>query len=432
MKIAIVGSGIAGLAAARQLATEHEVDVFEAGTHVGGHTHTHDLELDGRRVRIDSGFIVFNERTYPGFCALLRELGVASQPSDMGLSVRCERTGLEYNGRNLDTLFAQRRNLFSPSFHRMLRDVLRFHREAHGLLSEDGAELSLWDWLDARGYSNVFRERYLVPMTAAIWSAPARDVERFPARFLARFLANHGMLQVDGRPQWLTVRGGSATYVDALVRPLAGRVHLRTPVQRVARRQDRVEVVLRSGERRAFDHLVLATHSDQALALLGDATPNEREILGAIRYRENEALLHTDARFMPRRRKCWASWNCHLSAASDARERAVAVTYWMNRLQALDLDTQVFVTLNRSADVDPRHVLRRVQYHHPQFDPPAIAAQARKHEIQGRRRTWYCGAYWGFGFHEDGLQSGLDVARGIEAWSAATVDEPRDAVQVRA
>lgn len=431
MKIAIVGSGIAGLAAARALAPAHELEIFEAGEHVGGHTHTHDLELDGRRVRIDSGFIVFNERTYPGFCALLRELGVAWQDSDMGLSVRCERTGLEYNGKNLDTLFAQRRNLVSPAFHRMLRDVLRFHRDARALATAEGSELQLWDWLDERGYSDVFRQRYLVPMTAAIWSAPARDIERFPARFLARFLANHGMLQVDDRPQWLTVRGGSRTYVDALVQPFRDRIRLHAKVRGITRTRDHVELALANGTRHAFDHVVLATHSDQALALLSDAAPAEREILGAIRYHENEAVLHTDARLMPHRRKCWASWNCHLAAAPDARGSGATVTYWMNRLQALDLETQVFVTLNRSDDVDPRHVLRRLRYHHPQFDVAAVSAQARKREIQGHRRTWFCGAYWGFGFHEDGLQSGLEVARAITALRERSIEMPRATLEVR-
>ncbi len=418
MRIAIVGSGIAGLSAARELARENEIEVFEAGEHIGGHTHTHDLVVDGRAVRVDSGFIVFNERTYPGFCALLRELGVASQASDMGISVRCERTGLEYNGRNLDTLYAQRSNLLSPSFHRMLLQVLRFHREARELLVAGAPEVELASWLDQRGYSRAFRERYLAPLTAAIWSAPARDIERFPARFLARFLANHGMLQVDGRPQWLTVRGGSRSYVDALVRPFRERIHLRMPVWSVARAADHVVLALADGTRRRFDHVVLATHSDQALALLADATRAENEILGAIRYRENEAVLHTDERLMPRRRKCWASWNCHLLAtpdAPDANERGVAVTYWMNRLQALELDTQVFVTLNRDHDIDPRRVLARMRYHHPQFDVRAIAAQSRRGEIQGRSRTWFCGAYWGFGFHEDGLQSGLEVARSLAA-----------------
>lgn len=412
MKIAVVGSGIAGLSAARELARVHDVEVFEAGAHVGGHTHTHSLRLDGRDVRVDSGFIVFNERTYPGFCALLRELGVDWQPSDMGLSVRCESSGLEYNGRNLDTLFAQRSNLFRPSFHRMLLEVLRFHREARALLEHDGSEVELTTWLDERRYSSTFRERFLEPMAGAIWSAPTRDVGRIPVRFLARFMANHGMLQVEGRPQWLTVRGGSRAYVDALLECLNARVHVRTPVTGIERHEDCVELVLVGGARRMFDHVVLAAHADQSLALLARPTAEERAVLGALRYQTSDAVLHTDARWMPHRRKCWASWNCHLPAARDARERGVAVTYWMNELQALDIPTQVFVTLNRTDDVDPSLVLARMTYQHPCFDLAAISAQLRRDLVQGPR-TWYCGAYWGFGFHEDGLQSGLTAARAL-------------------
>lgn len=415
MRIAIVGSGISGLSAARVLAREHEVEVFEAGAHAGGHTHTHTLRLDGREVRVDTGFIVFNERTYPGFCALLRELGVESQASDMGLSVRCERSGLEYNGRDLDSLFAQRSNLLRPSFHALLLQILRFHRDARALLGDGAAEQELAGWLDERRYSIAFRERFLEPMVAAIWSAPAADVGRMPARFLARFLANHGMLQVEGRPQWLTVRGGSRAYVDALLPRLPARVHLRAPVTRVERHDDRVDLVLAGGARRSFDHVVLATHSDRSLALLERPSADERAVLGALRYQTNDAVLHTDPRWMPRRAKCWASWNCHLRAGGDARARGVAVTYWMNRLQALDVPTQVFVTLNRDEDVDPARVLARMRYEHPCFDLAAVAAQSRRGAIQGRARTWYCGAYWGFGFHEDGYRSGVEAARALLA-----------------
>lgn len=413
MKVAVVGSGIAGLACARELARTCAVEVFEAGAHAGGHTHTHDVEVDGRGVRVDTGFIVFNERTYPGFCALLRELEVASQPSDMGLSVRCERTGLEYNGRDLDTLFAQRSNLLSPSFLGLLREILRFHRRAAELARapvDAGHDVELGAWLDEHRFSRAFRERYLVPMTGAVWSASAQDVARFPARFLARFLHNHGMLQVEGRPQWRTVSGGSRSYVDALLRVFPGRVHLSTPVARVERADTHAALVLASGERREFDAVVLATHSDTALSLLAEPTRTEREVLGALGYQANTAVLHTDARWMPRLRKCWAAWNCHLVADADARA-PVAVTYWMNRLQALDTETQLFVTLNREAELDPARVLRRVRYAHPRFTLDAIRAQTRRGELQGVRRTWYCGAYWGFGFHEDGLQSGLSAAR---------------------
>jgi uncharacterized protein len=414
VKIAIVGSGIAGLVAARGLSLAHELEVFEAGSHIGGHTHTHELELGAWRGCVDTGFIVFNERTYPNFCALLRELGVAWQASDMGFSVRVERSGLEWNGRNLDTLFAQRSNLLRPSFHRMVRDVLRFAREARTLLDE-GPELTLGAWLDERRYSREFVEHYLVPMGAAIWSSGAAAMREFPARFLARFFHNHGMLAVEGRPQWLTVRGGSARYVEALVAPFADRVHVNTPVRAVRRDGDGVELVLRGGETRRFDHVVIAAHSDQALAMLADASRAEREILGALRYQENEAVLHTDERLLPRLRKCWASWNYHvLDDAGRTHPQRVALTYWMNRLQALDAPANVCVTLNRGEAVDPRRVLKRITYHHPQFTREAVAAQARWSEINGARNTWFCGAYWRFGFHEDGVVSGLRVVDALQ------------------
>lgn len=415
MRIAIVGSGVSGLVAARELAREHQIEVFESGSHVGGHVHTHDLEIDGRSVRVDSGFIVFNDKTYPGFCALLRELGVESRASDMGLSIRCERTGFEYNGRDLDTVFAQRSNVLSPTFHHMLLQILRFHREAPELL-ESGSELTVREWLDAKRYGRRFRTHYLEPMAAAIWSAPLADVQAFPARFLARFLHNHGMLQVEGRPQWRTVVGGSKAYVAPLTAGFRDRIRLNAPVRTIVRRAADVEVVLESGERRVFDQVVIATHTDTALQMLAAPTRAEREVLGAIRYQSNEAVLHTDASLMPKRKKCWASWNCHLpDPAKSSASAPVAVTYWMNQLQGLDTETQVFVTLNRAEAVAPDKVLRRMQYSHPQFALESPAAQARRDELQGVQRTWYCGAYWGFGFHEDGLQSGLAVARAMAA-----------------
>jgi len=412
MRIAIVGSGISGLVAAHRLHAAHEITLFEAGQHVGGHTHTHALELDGRQLAVDTGFIVFNERTYPEFCALLRELRVPWQDSDMSFSVRCEASGFEYNGRNLDTLYAQRGNLLRPAFHRMLLDVLRFHREARELLA--GTEdPDLRDWLAPRRYSGAFVERYLVPVSAAIWSASASDVLASPARFVFRFFDNHGMLQVDQRPQWLTVRGGSQRYVEALTRPFRQRIRLHTPVRSVRRAEGQVSLRLADGSEQVFDQLVLATHADQALQLLEDPSPAERSILGAMRYQENEAVLHQDARFLPRRRKCWASWNYHLLAQPAAGGARVALTYWMNKLQGLESERELLVTLNRTAEIEPSSILKRVRYHHPCFTRPAVAAQARRGEIQGQRRTWFCGAYWGFGFHEDGARSGGEVARAL-------------------
>ena len=416
MRIAVVGSGVSGLVAARELAREHEVDVFEAADRPGGHVHTHTLDIDGRQVNVDTGFIVFNAKTYPGFCALLRELGVESRPSDMGLSVHCERTGIEYNGRDLRTVFAQPSNLFRPSFHKMLLEILRFHREAPELLDGGGPETSLREWLDQRGYAAVFRELYLEPMAGAIWSAPLGEVQSFPARFLARFLANHGMLQVEGRPQWLTVRGGSKAYVDRLLATYRGRIHLSTAVQVVLRNGAGVDLVLEGGERRSFDQVVLATHTDVSLRLLATPTREEREILGAIRYQANEAVLHTDPVLMPRRAKCWASWNCRTPAQrSPGVSAPVPVTYWMNRLQGLDVPTDLFVTLNASERIDPARVLRRMTYHHPQFGVESPGAQASLARIQGVKNTWFCGAWAGFGFHEDGLSSAMTVARALRA-----------------
>lgn len=415
MRIAVIGTGISGLVAARELSAAAELELFEAGAHVGGHTHTHAVEHGGARLSIDTGFIVFNERTYPGFVGLLRELGVAWQASDMGFSVRDERSGLEWNGRNLDTVYAQRSNLLRPGFHRMVLDILRFNRAARELLAEQGPELALGEWLARQGFGARFVEHYLVPMASSVWSAAPGSIETFPARFLAQFFANHGFLEIDERPQWLVVRGGSQAYVAALTRPFAQRIRLRTPVARVERGESGVELVLPGGERRRFDHVVFATHSDQALALLAQPTRAEREVLGAIAYQENEAVLHTDERLLPRRRKCWASWNYHVLDEREAalRPNRVALTYWMNRLQGLEGATNFCVTLNRGDAIDPARVLKRITYHHPCFTREALVAQQRWSEISGRNRSSFCGAYWGFGFHEDGLQSGLRAARGI-------------------
>lgn len=422
MRVAIVGSGISGLVVAHHLAREHDIEVYESGGHVGGHTHTHQLEIGGRSLAVDTGFIVFNRKTYPNFCRLLEELGVASKESDMSFSVREERTGIEWNGRNLDTVYAQRSNLLRPSFHRMVLDILRFNREALELLQGED-EIPLGDFLRERRYSESFRRLYILPMGAAIWSASPDEMLAFPARFFVRFFHNHGFLQVEGRPMWRVVEGGSARYVEALIRPFAERVHVDTPVRSIRRLPDGVELELPRGERRRFDQVVIATHSDTALALLADPSPAERSVLGAIRYQENEALLHTDARLLPRRRKVWASWNYHLldpggrGSGAQGTDRVnphrATLTYWMNRLQGLDCPEELCVTLNHSQAVQPARVLRRMTYHHPHFDLPTVAAQGRHREVNGVNRTWYAGAYWRYGFHEDGVMSGLRVVEGL-------------------
>ncbi len=406
MRIAVAGSGISGLVAAHLLSADHEVTLFEADSRLGGHTHTVDVDRPDGRFAVDTGFIVFNDRTYPGFCKLIDRLGVAWQPSDMSFSVRCETTGLEYNGTSYDTIFAQRRNLFRPSFLRMLSDIVRFHREAKKLLT-DGAELSFGEWLAQGRWSREFREHYLFPMCAAIWSSSLDDVARFPARNFARFFENHGMLSVDDRPRWRTLRGGSRSYIPKLIAPFADRVRLSSPVTRIARHADKVEVTSH-GVTEGFDHVVVAAHADQALRMLADPSDAEREILSAIPYRPNDTVLHTDRSVMPRTPRAWAAWNFHL-----LRERTPdpTVTYDMNRLQSIPSRESLLVTLNRTKDLDPARILGRYSYEHPCYSTAAVAAQARRDEIQGVRRTWYCGAYWGWGFHEDGLQSALHVTR---------------------
>lgn len=420
-RIAIVGTGIAGNVVAHRLHREHDLTVFEADAHVGGHTHTHDIEHDGERHRIDTGFIVFNDRTYPQFRALLDELGVAVKPTTMSLSVRNDASGVEYNGSSLAGLFAQRRNLLRPAFHRMLRDILRFNREAPALLDAPD-ERRLGPWLHEQRYRREFIEDYLVPMGAAIWSTDPERMLDFPARFFVRFLHHHGLLSIDDRPQWYVVEGGSATYVERLVAPWRDRIRLSSPVERVQRRPGRVMVQAAGGRPEPFDHVVLACHSDQALRLLADPSPAEREILGAIRYQANEAVLHTDTRLLPRSRRAWAAWNCQVQAGPGQR---VAVTYDMNRLQGLRSRHTWCVTLNRSAEIDPGRMLRRMAYHHPLYTPAGVAAQARHAEISGVRRTHYCGAWWGHGFHEDGVASAAAALARLHEAIDAQRDLPR-------
>lgn len=421
MKIAIVGSGIAGNVVARRLHAQHDITVFEAAGHIGGHAHTHSIELAGERHEIDTGFIVFNDRTYPNFVALLRELGVESQPSAMSFSVRSEASGLEYNGTSLNSLFAQRRNLLRPSFHRMIRDILRFNRRAPRLL-EGGADTSLGEYLSEQRYSRRFIDDYLVPMGAAIWSTdPARMLD-FPARYFVRFFHNHGMLSVNERPQWRAIRGGSARYVEKLVAPFRHRIRLNTPVESLRRLPGRVMVQARGAELERFDHAFVACHADQALKLLADPTPLEREVLGAIRYQENEAVLHTDTALLPRTRRAWAAWNYHVLPEAASK---VALTYNMNILQTLAARETFCVTLNRSRDIRPERVLKRLVYHHPLYTAAAAAAQQRQHEVNGARRTYFCGAYWRFGFHEDGVVSALSALRHFEGSAIAQRDLSR-------
>lgn len=414
MKIAIIGSGISGLTAARRLCHEHDITVFEADDRVGGHTNTVDVELEGRTWAVDTGFIVFNDWTYPNFIALMNEIGIDSQPSNMGFAVRCDRTGLEYCGSSLGQLFSQRRNSISPAFWRMLRDILRFNREAPRLLEQHGEESGLGEYLAREGYSRRFIEHYIVPMGAAIWSTDPQSMLSFPARYFVEFFSNHGLLSVNARPQWRVIKGGSRSYIGPLTAPFADRIRLSAAVARVHRGDFGVELVLRDGHRAHFDAVVFACHSDQALEMLAAPSDMEREVLGAIPYQQNLAVLHTDERLLPRRRKAWAAWNYHVPAEQTG---AVSVTYNMNILQSLDARAQFLVTLNPAMEIDPARIIRKIAYQHPVYTPEGVAAQRRRAELMGHNRSFYCGAWWGYGFHEDGVKSGLVAAAAVRAWS---------------
>ncbi len=407
MKIAIVGAGISGLAAAHLLAREHEITVFEASERPGGHANTVRVDTEHATHLLDTGFIVFNDRNYPNFQRLLASLRVPSQPSDMSFGVS-DGGDFEYSAASPNGLFAKRAHLVTPWFHRMVADLLRFNREARALLHAGGDGPSLGHWLDELRFSRPFVERLIVPQASAVWSADPGQMWSFPARFLVEFFDNHGMLGFRGRPRWRTVVGGSRAYVEALIRPWRERVRLATPVAEIARAAGHVLVRPRDGDPERFDHVVLAVHSDQALRMLSDANDREHEILGAIPYQANEAVLHTDARLLPRRRRAWASWNYHLLPEPTGQ---TTVTYHMNRLQALRADREFCVTLNRTEAIDPSRVLRTFRYAHPVYTAAGQRAQARHHEISGVGRTHFCGAYWGYGFHEDGVVSGLRVAR---------------------
>jgi predicted NAD/FAD-binding protein len=414
MRIAIVGSGISGLVAARGLHAEHDITVFEADTRVGGHTHTWDVRLGGRSWAVDTGFIVYNERNYPAFTRLIAELGVATQPSTMSFSVRHDTARLEYNGSSLRQLFVQWRSVVRPSFHVMLRDVFRFNREAVASTAVGRAGTTLGALLDAGRYSRAFRDWYLLPMGSAVWSIPASRVLDMPARFFVQFFDNHGMLTVGDRPQWRVIRGGSNRYTEALIAPFADRIRLRTPVRRIERTADGVLV-----DGVPFDRVVLACHSDQALAMLTDASPTERTLLGALPYQPNDAVLHTDTSVLPRARAAWGAWNYRVTGDADAPAR---VTYHMNQLQSLDAPETICVTLNHNGTIDPARIIGRVRYDHPVFTTAGIEARQRRSLISGRRGTHFCGAYWGNGFHEDGVASGLEVVREITSAMQAPLE----------
>jgi len=402
VRVAVVGAGVAGLHAAWRLARDHEVTIFEANDYPGGHTNTVDVEFAGRTWAVDTGFIVFNDWTYPNFIAMLEELGVSWQPSNMSFSLNCERTGLEYNGTSVNSLFAQRRNLLRPSFLRMIADILRFNSRARSLIGSGDESLTLGSYLREGGYSQQFVEHYILPMGRAIWSAEATAMLDFPARFFVEFFDRHGFLSVDDRPVWQTVRGGSREYVRRLLAASRAKLLLSTPVESIRRQPDRVLVRTVRGAVDTFDHVFLACHSGQALALLESPSPDESAVLRALPYASNEAILHTDESLLPKRPLARAAWNYHLLA--DAQE-PVALTYDMSALQSLAAPARFLVTLNHRRAIDERRILRSFSYEHPVYLPQGVAAQKRHRELNGQRRTYFCGAYWRCGFHEDGVVS---------------------------
>jgi predicted NAD/FAD-binding protein len=416
LRIAIVGGGIAGLYAAHLLHPHHDIQLFEAGSHAGGHTNTVDVTLDGVTTAVDTGFIVHNDRNYPLFTALLDELGVAAQDGEMSFSMSCALSGLEYSGSSLNTLFAQRSNLLRPSFYRMLGEILRFNRLSETLIQAP-PDQNLVGFLAEHRFAGPVVDDYLVPMAAAIWSSDPAQILDFPAAYFGRFFHNHGLLSVNDRPQWRTICGGSRNYVTPLIAPFRDRLRLNAPVDSVRRAADHVLVTPRNQDAQRFDQVVLACHSDQALAMLADATAPEREILGAIPFQDNDTVLHTDIALLPQSRRAWAAWNYH-RFQSDARE--VSVTYHMSLLQKLATPQPLLVTLNATDRINPDSILRRIRYQHPVYSAASVRARQRWQEISGHNRTHYCGAYWGYGFHEDGVMSGKAVADQLLTGPVAT------------
>ena len=425
MKIAIIGSGISGLTAAYYLNRQHEVSVFEVADRIGGHTATVDVNHDGRDYVIDTGFIVFNDWTYPNFIELMDELGVKSKPTEMSFSVRSETSGIEYGGSNLNTLFAQRGNFLRPSFYRMIRDILRFNREAVRDLESGNisAEMTLGEYLRANNYSDAFVYHYILPMGCAIWSASTESMVDFPLYFFVRFFKNHGLLSVNDRPQWHVIKGGSRSYLGPLTKDFSDSIFLNSTIRQIRRTGDRVELTMADGQAIIFDHVVLACHSDQAMKLLADPTPGEQGALTAIPYQSNEVILHTDERLLPRRRLAWSSWNYLLR--QKYQEKAV-LTYNMNILQGIESETTFCVTLNATESISPDKIIGRFNYSHPVFSRQGVQAAALIDKINGQKNTWFAGAYLGNGFHEDGVVSARKVVTAINQipTSAEPLNDP--------
>ena len=408
MKIAIIGTGIAGNVVAYHLNKRHDITIFEANDYIGGHTHTHDIHINDEHHKIDTGFIVFNHKTYPNFIQLLNKLGVDEQPSAMSFSVKCDKTGLEYNGTTLNSLFAQRRNLLNPKFYRMIRHILRFNQNAIELLNSDRNDLTLGEYLQKMDYDQTFIRNYIIPMGAAIWSADPKQMFDFPARFFVRFFHNHGMMSINERPQWYVIKNGSNQYVKQLISSFQEKIRCNTPVISIKRYPNQVAITTAKYGIEYFDCVFIASHSDQALAMLLDPSEEERQVLSLLPYQENEAVLHTDSSILPKKKLAWAAWNYHILQREQDR---VALTYNMNILQNIQSQHTFCVTLNNTQAIDPKKIIKRLHYDHPVFTPDGVLAQHQQGAINGVMRTFYCGAYWRNGFHEDGVVSALDALR---------------------
>ncbi len=407
MRIGIIGAGIAGMTTAYYLSRKHDISVFEAGDYVGGHANTAIVNEPKRKLPVDTGFIVFNQQNYPTLCRLFDQLGVESINTDMSFSVHCEQSKLEYNGTSLNKMFVQRRNIFNRSFLMMIKDIMRFHKEAIIDLKEGlDDKITVEDYAKKRHYSDAFIEHYLVPLGASLWSSPADRFRQFPMLFVIEFLNNHCMLQVNDRPQWKTVKGGSRQYVSLLTRSFSDRIQLNQPVNQVIRHNNSVDVMTKDNVRHEFDEVILCCHSDQALHLMNNADDREIELLEQFHYQQNEAVLHTDINLLPNNNSAWASWNYRIP--SGQRDH-VSVTYNMNMLQSIDSENTYCVSLNQTRQIDKNKIIKRIVYHHPQFSPGRSSAQSNHHELIRRDRVSYCGAYWGYGFHEDGAASAIRV-----------------------
>ncbi|HHC7308064.1 NAD(P)/FAD-dependent oxidoreductase [Vibrio campbellii] len=413
-KIAIVGTGISGLTCGYYLHKEHDVTLFEANDYIGGHTATVDVSVDGKEYAIDTGFIVYNDRTYPNFIKMMNEIGVEGLPTQMSFSVRNDGNSLEYNGHTVSTLFAQKRNWANPKFYRFISEILRFNKLAKSFANDKSTDSqTLGAFLDEHDFSPFFTDNYILPMGAAIWSSTLADMRAFPLMFFLRFFLNHGLLDITNRPQWYVIKGGSRSYIGPLTKGFADNIRLNSPVEKVIRTDNGVGIEVH-GETHWFDDVIFACHSDQAMRMLGDISSTEQEILGDIAYQANEVVLHTDIGLLPKRKAAWAAWNYLLDGSQQEQERLPSLTYNMNILQHIQSEHTFCVTLNSTKKINPNKILRSFTYHHPVFTTESIAAQQRKDEVQGKQSTWFCGAYWYNGFHEDGVRSALDVVQGLE------------------